>query len=227
MPSSETKDNSRLRLHLGCGQSYLDGYVNIDYPSSEHTVQTQSVADRYEDITKLRFDRSAVDEVRLHHVFEHFRRPQAAAMVACWTTWLRDCGRVYIEVPDLERISRVFSNPFSSNKSRGIAERHLFGSHEASWAAHYEGYDARLLRNLLEIFGFRTEKIQRKSWRGTHNIHIHAIKAYELNSFDEGIELVRKYLKQFLVDETEGELEMLHLWLKAFELQLSAGWAEV
>jgi hypothetical protein len=25
-----------LRLHLGCGQTKLAGYVNIDYPSSEH-----------------------------------------------------------------------------------------------------------------------------------------------------------------------------------------------
>lgn len=221
-----TKVNeSILRLHLGCGQTYLKGYLNIDYPPTEHTVQTQSVADRYEDITQLRFERGSVDEVRLHHVFEHFRRPQVAAMVACWNTWLRDSGRLHIEVPDLGRIARVFSNPLSTNRTRAIAERHLFGSHEAPWAAHYEGYDARLLKNMLAIFGFKNEKIQRKSWRGTHNIHIHVCKVRELNSLDEGIELGRKYLKQFLVDETEGELEMLRVWLKAFELQLSAGWA--
>ena len=220
------ENNSMLRLHLGCGQTYLKDYLNIDYPTSEHTVQTQSVADQYEDITQLCFDRSTVAEVRLHHVFEHFRRPQIAGMVACWNTWLNQSGRLHIEVPDLGRIARVFSNPFSSNRARAIAERHLFGSHEASWAAHYEGYDARLLKNLLDIFGFSTEKIQRKSWRGTHNIHIYALKVHEVQTIDEGLALGKRYLQQFLVDETPGELEMLRVWLKAYELQLHAGWAK-
>jgi hypothetical protein len=218
-------EKPKLKLHLGCGQTYLDEYINIDYPSSEHTVQTKSVADQYEDITQLRFNRGSVDEVRLHHVFEHFRRPHVAALVACWNTWLSQSGRIHIEVPDLGRIARVFCNPFSTSKARAIAERHLFGSHEAPWAAHYEGYDARLMKNLLDTFGFKTEKIQRKSWRGTQNIHIHAYKVRDLHTVDEGMELGRKYLKQFLVDETAGELEMLRVWLKAFESQLQMGWA--
>ena len=28
-----------LRLHLGCGQQYFEGYINIDYPPSEHIVR--------------------------------------------------------------------------------------------------------------------------------------------------------------------------------------------
>lgn len=222
-----TKDHEtpKIKLHLGCGQTYLDGYINIDYPSSEHTVQTQSVADKYEDITQLRFDRGSVDEVRLHHVFEHFRRPHIAAMVASWNTWLSQSGRIHIEVPDLGQIARVFSNPFSSNRARAVAERHLFGSHEASWAAHYEGYDARLLKNLLDVFGFKTEKVQRKSWLGTQNLHIYSYKVRDLNTLDEGMALGTRFLKQFLVDETAGELELLRVWLKAFEFQLRIGWA--
>jgi hypothetical protein len=76
-----------MKLHLGCGQVYLKGYVNIDYPSSEHTVQHKSVADRLTDISQLTFPTSSVEEVRLHHVFEHFRRPQISARVACWNGW--------------------------------------------------------------------------------------------------------------------------------------------
>lgn len=216
----------KLKLHLGCGQTYLDGYVNIDWPSSEHTVQTKSVADRLEDITELRYGRNTVHEIRLHHVFEHFRRPQVAAMAACWNTWLVSGGTLHIEVPDLGRIARVFANPFSSLKTRAVAERHLFGSHEAAWAAHFEGYDEHILRKLLGTFGFEVTKVVRKTWRGTHNIHVFSRKSEDLPTREEAYLAGETYLKRFLVDRTPGELEMLQVWMSAFESQLLAGWPQ-
>lgn len=219
-------NNAALRLHLGCGQTYLKGYLNIDYPSSEHTIQVQTVADRLEDITKLRFERDSVDEVRLHHVFEHFRRPQITAMVACWNSWLKEGGRLHIEVPDIGRIARVLANPFTGTKRRAVAERHLFGSHEASWAAHYEGYDEKLLCQMLQVLGFKVDKVRRSSWKGTYNIHVYAAKTLDLISVDQAAGSGRAYLSRFLVDDTPGELELLEVWMRAFEDQLQHGWAK-
>lgn len=214
-----------LKLHLGCGENYLDGYVNIDYPPSEHTVQKKRVADQFSDISELKFDRGSVNEIRLHHVFEHFRRPQISAIVACWNTWLASEGRVHIEVPDLGRMAWVFLNPFSTTKERAIAERHLFGSHEAGWAAHYEGYDERLLRSLMEVFGFEVTDVRRQRWHGTRNIHIYARKKHDMLTLNEAKQAGEKYLHQFLVDESVGELEMLRFWMRDFENQLQQGWA--
>lgn len=214
-----------MKLHLGCGQVYLEGYVNIDYPLDEHTVQRESVADKLADISRLVFSRGSVDEIRLHHVFEHFRRPQIAAMVASWNSWLSKDGQLHIEVPDLGRIARVFVNPFSSVRSRAVAERHLFGSHEAQWAAHYEGYDEKLWKFLLEKFGFKVTKVRRKSWRGTHNIHIFAKKIIHIETVDQAISAGNEYLAAYLVDETPGELDMLNIWMEEFVKQLQVGWA--
>jgi hypothetical protein len=214
-----------MKLHLGCGQNYLNGYVNIDFPKTKHTIQKNSVADRFEDIAKLSFKKNQVEEVRLHHVFEHFRRPQILAMVACWNTWMVNEGKLHIEVPDLSRIARVFVNPLSSIKSRAVAERHLFGSHEASWAAHYEGYDERLLSYVISAFGFEIIKIRRTSWRGTHNIHIFAKKNYDLKSINYAKEIGEKLLSKFLVDNTSGELEILKVWMHMFNEQLLIGWS--
>ncbi len=214
-----------MKLHLGCGQVYLDGYVNIDYPLAEHTVQRKSVADKLADISELTFPPGSIDEVRLHHVFEHFRRPQIAAMVASWNSWLSMGGQLHIEVPDLGRIARVFVNPFSSIRARAVAERHLFGSHEATWAAHYEGYDERLWRFLLEEFGFRVTKVRRKSWRGTHNIHVFAKKHADLKDVDQAKSAGKKYLSAYLVDGTPGELAMLDIWMQEFDKQIKLGWA--
>lgn len=63
-----------MKLHLGCRQKYLECYININYPVSEHSIQEKSVADIHADITQLSYPLSSVDEVHRHHVFEHFTR---------------------------------------------------------------------------------------------------------------------------------------------------------
>jgi len=214
-----------VKLHLGCGQNYLDGYVNIDFPSSEHTIQEKSIADRLADITALRFESGSIDEVRLHHVFEHFRRPQITGMLACWNSWMRMGGTVHIEVPDLGRMARVFANPFASFATRAVAERHLFGSHEAGWAAHYEGYDESLLRHMFTIFGFDVVEVKRQHWRGTDNIHVFGKKVRNLGSCEDAMEAGRRFLSSFLVDDSPGELRMLEIWLEGCNRQITVGWA--
>ncbi|MBP0598384.1 hypothetical protein J8I26_09735 [Herbaspirillum sp. LeCh32-8] len=214
-----------MKLHLGCGQNYLDGYVNIDFPPSEHTVQEKSIADRLEDITALRFPAGTIEEVRLHHVFEHFRRPQVTGMLACWNSWLTLGGTVHIEVPDLGRMARVFANPFASLASRAVAERHLFGSHEAGWAAHYEGYDESLLRHMFDALGFEVAEVKRQHWRGTDNIHVIGKKVRALVAGDDATVSGRRFLSSFLVDDSPGELRMLEIWLEGFQRQVAAGWA--
>lgn len=213
-----------MKLHLGCGENYLDGYVNIDFPGAEHTVQSKNVADRFEDITQLKFKKESIQEIRLHHVFEHFQKWQASAMLASWNLWLIDEGVVRIEVPDLSSLSRVFLSPFSSSRAKAVAERHLFGSQEASWAIHYEGYDLHLLGLLLKHFGFKIFNVRKTKWRGIYNLDVSAKKIFSINSKVEAIEIAESYLKNFLVDRTPGELKMLDIWIRLFKKQLSQGW---
>ena len=164
------------RLHLGCGQRYLQGYVNIDFPSEHHSVQRTSVADVHADICGLMYAPETVAEVRLHHVFEHFRRPTAAALLATWHAWLAPGGILHIEVPDMLRSLLAVCNPFRSARRKAVAERHLFGSHEAEWAAHYEAYTGASLARAVRAFGFEPVKIRRHGWRGTVNVELVARK---------------------------------------------------
>lgn|GEM_PF-4874883 len=54
-----------LELHLGCGGRHLEGYRNIDFPPSEHTVQTEIRVDEYSDIRELSHGRSRFCSERL------------------------------------------------------------------------------------------------------------------------------------------------------------------
>jgi len=85
-----------------------------------------------------------------------------------------DGGRLRIEVPDLVLTGLAAFNPFASLRRRCVAERHLFGSHEAEWAAHREAYSAGQLRRLVCSYGFAVERMARNSWAGTFNIDLSA-----------------------------------------------------
>jgi FkbM family methyltransferase len=96
-----------VRLHLGAGEHLLPGYVNIDYPSEYHNVMKVR-PELAADITTLTFPPHSVDEVRLHHVFEHFNRVVALGLLIRWQRWLKLGGRLLIETPDFEGEARSF-----------------------------------------------------------------------------------------------------------------------
>lgn len=211
-----------MKLHLGCGQRYLDSYVNIDFPTSEHSVQEASVADLHANLLELKYEIGSIEEVRLHHVFEHFPRPAACALLASWNSWLKPGGRIHIEVPDFHKTAAVMLSPFASLRKKGVAERHLFGSHEAHWAVHCEGYTCQLLVAMLRAFGFRVRKKKRSSWKGTYNIEIFGEKSSTSYSRGELETRARRYLGNFLVDESEEKL--LDVWMEMYRNQAERSW---
>jgi len=151
-----------LRLHLGCGEQYLEGYTNIDYPPSEHAVM-QVKADRYADITTLQYPPGSVDEIRLHHVFEHFNRVTALALLIRWHEWLKPGGILHIETPDLEGSAKIIlSNLPWPIKSATV--RHLAGDHADSWAYHIDHWFPERFRHTLEKLGFSDILTSASNW---------------------------------------------------------------
>ncbi|MEX2006652.1 MAG: class I SAM-dependent methyltransferase [Candidatus Saccharimonadales bacterium] len=209
-----------MKLHLGCGQVYLEGYVNIDYPLSKHTVQQKSVADEFADLTDMKYKPESIEEVRLHHVFEHFPRTQAVALLVSWHSWLKKGGRVHIEVPEFDATARLVLDPKVPKKDRRLAMRHIFGSNEAPWAVHYDGWNEERFKELFDTFGFKTEKVERNSYMATRNIEVFAKKNKKTPSSDKIREKARDYLRPFTVNDSEFETRLLEIWLNDFTGQL-------
>ena len=151
-----------LRLHLGCGETHLEGYVNIDYPPSEHNVM-KIQADHYADITALRCPALSVDEVRLHHVFEHFSRVNALALLVRWHQWLKIGGKLHIATPDLVGSARNLLGA-SSWKTKMGAVRHLAGDQSASWAYHIDHWFPERFQHTFETFGFSSIETTSTMW---------------------------------------------------------------
>lgn len=209
-----------MKLHLGCGQYYLEGYTNIDYPSTEHTVMANKMkVDQYADLTSLRFPSQSVEEIRLHHVFEHFSRAVACALLVSWSSWLKVGGKLRIEVPDFEKTGKVALSRFSSEREKGIALRHIFGSQEAHWAIHFEGYSPASLKRMLSTFGFKPVEVKKNSHAGTYNIDITAVKERNLST-EDALKAAKTHLSNYMVDDAASEQVMLDVWLNNFQDQL-------
>ncbi len=209
-----------MKLHLGCGQRRFAGYINIDYPLSEHSVQRTTVADEFHDLTALRYPADSIDEVRLHHVFEHFERAKAAALLASWNSWLKPGGSLHVEVPDFGRTARAVLARFSNAQARMVGLRHIFGSQEAHWAVHYEGYTRATLCTFLERFGLDPVNVKQERWKDTYNLTVIARKARELSAAEREA-AGRDHLRQYLVDDSASERDLLEIWMDSYRHQLT------
>jgi hypothetical protein len=214
-----------MKLHLGCGQKYFEGYINVDHPPSEHTVMAETVADEFKDLLEMNYSHSSVDEIRLHHVFEHFPRATACALLASWNSWLVMGGVLRIEVPDFFKTAKSIFNPFVSDTKKSVALRHIFGSQEANWAVHYDGYTKQNLTIFLGLFGYQPVEFLFNSWGATHNIEVKAKKISELD-LDLSFNASKAYLSRFMVDNSLSEQAQLSTWLDSFNLQMAKSFAK-
>ncbi len=148
-----------IKLHLGCGETYLDGYVNIDFPKEEHTIAAVK-ADRYVDFRILHYPEGSIQEIRNHHVLEHFNRVQALVLLMRWHAWLVPGGILVVETPDYESCAEDFLAT-KDLRDKFALLRHVFGSHEAQWALHYDEWFEDKYSFLLDMIGIAVREVAR------------------------------------------------------------------
>lgn len=212
-----------MKLHLGCGQLYLQGYINIDLPTEMHSVQEHAAVDLHANILELQYPENSISEIRLHHVFEHFTRPIALALISSWSSWLKPGGLLHIEVPDFYRQAFSILNHSDSFSQQALGIRHLFGSHEASWAVHCEGYSPQTLQFILHQYGYSITEIHNKEWQQTYSFEVIACKNTETRTKATCFEISRNILLNYLLDSTEYRL--LEIWLEMYSSQVEKTWA--
>jgi SAM-dependent methyltransferase len=91
------KTGAEMKLHLGCGENYRNGWVNVDF-EGDHI-------DQAVDLSKFPWpwDNNSVDEVFLEQVIEHFQRPEFVLKEI--HRILKPGGRVELITPHKESIS--------------------------------------------------------------------------------------------------------------------------
>jgi len=206
------------RLHLGCGQNRLEGYINIDFPQSEHNVMNVQ-PDLSADILKLDFPQGTIDEIRLHHVFEHFTRIRALSLLIRWHGWLKDGGILHIETPDIAGCAKTLASeaPYEV-KMRVI--RHLSGDQCDSWAFHIDHWFAERFQRTLERFGFEIVSTTPSEYKNLSNISVIARKTVSLPR-DKLIAAAEELLQESLVSK-KHEKKALLVWKRQLQAALKS-----
>lgn len=140
------------KYHLGCGSKYIKGYINVDFPQEEHTIVSIK-ADIYSDLIELNY--LPCSEIRSHHVFEHFDYIQSVALLFKWTKALTIDGILRIDLPNIQLLCKGLDDA-ETNKPLQVFKfiRMIYGSHEAKWAFHINGWTENSLTYVLDKMGF-------------------------------------------------------------------------
>jgi GT2 family glycosyltransferase len=95
--SSAGGNESMIRLHLGCENRKIKGWVNID-------INDKVKPDIIADVSDLNmFEDEAVDEIESCHPLEHLAHPDAITALKEWQRVLRNGGRLSLELTTLEK----------------------------------------------------------------------------------------------------------------------------
>jgi hypothetical protein len=109
-----------LKIHLGCGNDYLPGYINIDaYPESK--------ADLIMDSKKLTlFPDNCVEVIESYHFFEHLQLHEARESLKEWIRILKPGGMVVIELPNLAVCAQEIGKHFNPKDGIDLAMAGIF-----------------------------------------------------------------------------------------------------
>lgn len=149
-----------MKLHLGCGDKILKGFINIDVRNSEGV-------DLISDISKLEtIDDNSVELIYSSHVLEHFGRHIYKRVLQTWYNKLKPGGILRIAVPNFESIVDYYNKHKDIRPLIGL----LYGGQTYEQNYHYCGYDFKSLSEDLSEIGFKN--VQRYDWRKTEHFQI-------------------------------------------------------
>jgi hypothetical protein len=117
-----------IKIQLGCGDYWFDGYLNIDQVILGGT-------DMILDIRKsLPFNDKTVELIELHDVFEHFSDGEIASMMDDWYRVLIDGGKIIATFPDIDELTKKYSETSGDDKAFYLRSIYgIEGDHKAGY----------------------------------------------------------------------------------------------
>jgi len=207
----------KIKLHLGCGNRLLPGYVNIDQKIPQKIIdnEKESAEGKAKPIEGLVFQQldvrgigkpyaaGTIQEIKSEHLFEHFTRVEAVAILAQWTILLTKNGHLSIEVPDFGAVCADFHN-VNIDKKMAFA-RHLEGDQASEWAFHRVLWFKDRFDFILPLFGYDYIRFGQTKWPHSPNLQSLIVMAEKVNerSWDQLFTAGKEFLKMSAVAPIE------------------------
>ena len=137
------------KLHIG-GKIKVEGWEIINAnpaPEVDHVGNANDLS---------RFPDAVFAEVYASHVLEHLDyRDELAGALAEWHRVLEPGGRLYVSVPDMDVLARLFlEKQLLTEGERFFVMRMMFGGHTDSYDYHLVGLNEEFLLRYLADAGF-------------------------------------------------------------------------
>ena len=133
-----------LRLHLGCGDVNILGWVNIDARSFDHVHLVDL------DLNLNSFVDHSVQAIYLCHVLEHFPIREIVPLLKLFKRKLCIDGYLYLSVPDFAKIC----DKYHASDDISAIHHPLMGGQDYQFNYHKSIYDFTSLSSLLISVGF-------------------------------------------------------------------------
>lgn len=151
-------------LHLGGGGIIIETFLNIDGNPA-------APSDVVGGVERIHLRDRSVECIYSSHVFEHIPRSRITAVLGEWWRVLKPGGKLYICVPDLEVLSRIYIDGLSDYcadpevRARvDLACGVIFGGQVNRFDYHFHGYSFQTLAFLLKGVGFASvDRFDRES----------------------------------------------------------------
>ena len=106
-----------------------------------------------------RFKDESFDVIYASHILEHFDYTgRLQNVLKEWYRVLKADGKLYLSVPDIKTLCRLFLDPKFGAKDRFKLIRMILGGHCDQNDYHQVGFDFEILQNFLGVAGFKRMK---------------------------------------------------------------------
>jgi len=141
------------KLHIG-GKEKLEGWELLNAlsgPDVDHICNANDLS---------QFDDNTFNEIYASHIVEHLDYiDELSKTLAEWYRVLAPNGKIYISVPDMDVLCRLFLlRDHLTTTERYQVMRMLFGGHVDEYDYHYVGLNGDILASFLSDAGFTNLK---------------------------------------------------------------------
>jgi predicted SAM-dependent methyltransferase len=144
-----------MKLHLGCGDKNIPGWINIDGINDNSDLKI-NISDMPQ-----HFNNETIEEVYMCHVLEHFGRHEYMGVLKSIYDILKFDGVIRLSVPDFHVYAMYYCETLDINSLYGA----LYGGQKNEFDYHKWCFTFESLKNDLEKVGFKN--IERYDWRDT------------------------------------------------------------
>ena len=149
-----------MKLHLGCGKRYIEGWVHVDAVQHPHV-------DYIAMLDNLSFlDDESVQEIYACHVLEHFKRNEVKKFLSEWFRVMKKDSILRLAVPDFEKACQLYHQTKDIMLVKGL----ICGRQDYEFNFHYNVFDMKSISELLEEIGFSC--VKKYDWRDTEHAHL-------------------------------------------------------